>query len=264
MPEDKENPAAGAGDNDNGAGAGEGQGGDDQKDTTATDTGENGGVEGTDEGAKADDTDKGDNAGDGKEKKDAKAPDKSQKDDDVDDGAEPPQRKRLSTQDFIIGRQRKKLSKAAKAEGEGEGEGKDDSKETDEDEEFAPEDVELVTNIVAKKFAPILDKSLAADDEKEVQDFLKENPDFKPFEAKARRYMQHPSRRALPIEAIFFEVAGRKLLKIGADRAKEADKKAKDTQTGGGSNRAGEGTKGVWDLPPEDFQAKQEKIRHGK
>jgi len=261
MPEEnKIIPAAGEGDDDKGAGAGEGQV-DDQKDNS-TDTGENGAGEGTDEGAKADKTDDGENAGDGKTKKDAKAPEGSQKDDDVDDGSEPAQRKRLSTQDFIIGRQRKKLSKAAKADGEGEGEGKV-NKDTDEDEEFAPEDVELVTSIVAKKFAPIIDKSLADDDDKEVQNFLKENPDFKPFEAKARRYMQHPSRRALPVEAIFFEVAGKKLLQIGANRAKEADKKAKDTQTGGGSNRAGEGSKTVWDLPKDDFEAKQEKIRHG-
>ena len=264
MPEDKNNPAAGAGDDDKGAGTGEGQGGDDQKDTTATDTGENGGGKGTDEGAKADNTDKGDNAGDGKEKKDAKAPDNSQQDDDVDDGQEPPQRKRLSTQDFIIGRQRKKLSKAAKADGEGEGEGKDNNDAGEDDDGIAPEDEELITKVVAKKFAPIIDKSLAADDEQEIQDFLKTNPDFKPFEVKVRRFMQHPSRRALPIKSIFYEVAGDKLIKIGAERAKQADKKAKDSQTGGGSNRGGEANENVWDLTPEQFAARQEKIRRGQ
>jgi hypothetical protein len=45
----------------------------------------------------------------------------------------------------------------------------------------------------------------------------------------------------LPVKTIFYEVAGDKLLKIGADRKTKADEEAKGTQTGGGSNRAGSG-----------------------
>jgi hypothetical protein len=76
--------------------------------------------------------------------------------------------------------------------------------------------------------------------------------------------MQHPSRRALPIKSIFYEVAGDKLIKIGAERAKQADKKAKDSQTGGGSNRGGEANENVWNLTPEQFAERQEKIRRSQ
>jgi hypothetical protein len=76
--------------------------------------------------------------------------------------------------------------------------------------------------------------------------------------------MVHPSRRNLPIKSIFYEVAGDNLLKIGAKRQSEADLKAKNSQSGGGSNRAGEGKVSDWDLPKDDFAAKQERIRRGQ
>lgn len=174
-----------------------------------------------------------------------------------DDGKDPDTRARLSKQDFIIGRQRAKL---AKQQGEADN---NQNNETDE-KPVTPEDEELITKVVAKQLAPIIDKSLAADDDKEIADFIAENPDFKPYEAKARRFMNHPSRRALPIKSIFYEVAGDNLLKIGAERAKAADAKAKNSQTGGGSSRSGEGAKSVWDLSPAEFAAEQERIRHGQ
>lgn len=266
MPEIDNNQAAGS-DQDNGQGAGEGQSGnDDKNNSNATGSGEGAKAgEGTDgdggddtqDDADNDDSQDGDDKGKGK----AKAP-KTQ-DDDEDDGSEPEQRKRLSAKDFIIQRQQKKLAKKAKAPKDN-SDVDDDNEGSQDDDEIAPEDEELITKVVAKKFAPIIDKSLAADDEQEIQDFLKTNPDFKPFEAKVRRFMQHPSRRALPIKSIFYEVAGDKLLKIGAERAKQADKKAKDSQTGGGSNRGGEADQNVWDLTPEQFAQKQEKIRRGQ
>lgn len=183
----------------------------------------------------------------------AKAPQSNSNDD---DGVEPVIRKRLSTQDFIIGRQRAKLAKSQEKD-----EGGSDE---DEDDNVAPEDEELITKVVAKQLAPIINKSLEADDNQEINDFLTENPDFKPFEAKARRYMSHPSRRSLPIKSIFYEVAGDNLLRMGAERGKLADEKAKNSQTGGGSNRAGEGSKSVLDMPLDEFKAEQERVRRGQ
>jgi hypothetical protein len=261
MPDDQKiDQSAGEG-ADKATGAGEGQDNatDDKEKGAATDTGKEdaGKGEGTEggEGADQKDTSKGQEG----QEKSAKAPNKeTQKDDDIDDGKEPEVKPRMSTKDFIIQRQQRKLNKQAKA-----GDGED--KETGEDdEEVAPEDEALINKVVSKTFAPIIDKTLAAEDEQEIQSFIKDNPDFKPFEAKARRYMQHPSRRQLPVKSIFYEVAGDKLLKIGAERSKAADEKAKNTQTGGGSNRAGEGAKSDWDLPKDEFEAKQERVRRGQ
>ncbi len=213
------------------------------------------------------DADKGEGEGDGTQKdaskeegqKEAKVPtdNKGSQKKGEDDNAEPEVRKRLSPQDFIIQRQQKKIAKL-KA-------GEIDEREESEDEEIAPEDEALIKKVVAPILQPVLEKTLLAEDEQEIQDFLKENPEFKPYEAKARRFMQHPSRRQLPIKSIFYEIAGDDLLKIGAERKAKADEKARQTQTGGGSNRAGEGGgKSYWELSKEDFEAKQEKIRHSQ
>ena len=262
MPEIENNQAAGEG-ADKGAGAGEGQDNatDDKSKGAATDTGKEdaGKGEGKEGGEGADQKD--DLKGQEGQDKSAKAPqgEGSQKEGEDDDKSEPEVRNRLSTQDFIIGRQKAKLAKKAKA-GEGEGEGN----KADEDDEVAQEDKDLITKVVSPLLAPLVDKSLKAEDDQDVKDFLAENPDFKPFEAKVRRFMQHPSRKQMPIKSIFYEVAGDKLLKIGADRSKAADDKAKNSQTGGGSNRAGEGGKSDWDLPKDEFEAKQERIRRGQ
>ena len=193
---------------------------------------------------------------DPKDPKDAKAPPvDTSEDDDKDDDKEPEIRKRMSNKDYIIQRQQKKLSKK-----------KDDSDDGDSGDTYddiTPEDEALVNRIVAKNFAPVIEKSLADDDNREVADFLEKNPDFKPFEAKVRRFMKHESRMQLPVKSIFYEVAGDKLMKIGAERNKKAEVEAKNSATGGGSNRAGEGSKKVADLTPEEFEAEQQRVRTG-
>jgi hypothetical protein len=232
---------------------GEGQeGADSKKEAQDTDTGKEDAGEGKEEGGE------GDKKETSTEGKDAKAQEKETSQQGKDDNQEPPTRKGLSTQDFIIGRKHRQLTKAKAGE-----EGGEDNK-TGDDDEIAPEDEELINKVVAKNFAPIFNKTIAAEDDKEIGAFLKDNPDFAPYEAKARRYIAHPSRKHLPIKAVFYEVAGDDLLKLGAERGKKADEKAKGTQTGGGSNRSGEGKKDAWELSKEEFEAEQEKVRRGQ
>lgn len=182
-----------------------------------------------------------------------------------DDNAEPEVKQRMSPKDYIIQRQQNKIAKL-KASQEAETPAEDD------DDGVLPEDEEIINKVVDKRFAainPILQESIqnsiAAKDDAEINAFLTENPDFKQFEAKARRFMAHESRRSIPVKSIFYEVAGDKLLKIGADRARKADEEARATQTGGGSNRASEGgEKTVFSLSEEEFKAKQEAVRRGR
>jgi hypothetical protein len=110
---------------------------------------------------------------------------------------------------------------------------------------------------------PLLKQNAAQENEKELSAFIAGNPDFKPFETKIRRYMEHPTRAGIPVKAIAYEVAGDKLMQIGAKRAKVADDKARETQTGGGSSREGAGDKSVWDMTPDEFAAQQQKVRSG-
>ena len=111
-----------------------------------------------------------------------------------------------------------------------------------------------------KALKPFVEKEAKAQDEQEIKDFLSANPDFKPYEAKARKYMSHPSRKDVPIEEIFYGVAGKDLLKIGAKRAKIADNEAKKTKSGGGAADAG-GVKSAADMTKAELEAKQAEVR---
>lgn len=193
--------------------------------------------------------------------------DSTDDEDEADDGKEPETRKKPV--DFIIARKNAKIAKLAGKNGnaaggdagdEGKGnEGADDG----EDDDIADEDREVVIKSVMPIIEPLLKQNAAQENEKELQGFLSGNPDFKPYEAKIRRFMEHPTRAGIPVKAIAYEVAGDKLMQIGAKRAKAADEKARETQTGGGSSREGAGEKSVWDMTPEEFAAQQQKVRSG-
>lgn len=179
----------------------------------------------------------------------------------VDDGKEPEIRPVLTAKDHIIRRQQKKiLELKGKQAGE---EDKDNEGEEGDDTEVASEDEALIQKVVAKQFAPVIERTQHAEDEREISVFLTANPDFKPYEAKVRRYIQHPSRRGLPIKSVFYEVAGDDLLKLGAKRKEKADQEAKNTQTGGGTSRGTENGKGVWELSDDEFAREQERVRRG-
>lgn len=169
-----------------------------------------------------------------------------------DDNSEPKVRSRMTAKDFIIQRQQKKIQKLNQV---------DNNDEYDSDSDVSSDDEELITKVVSKKFAPLIERQLADDDDLEVKEFISKNPDFKEFEAKARKYMAHPSRRSLPIESIFYEVAGEKLLKLGAERQKKADLEAKNSQAGGGSNRGGESKKDIWSMSSEEFEREKNNLR---
>ena len=160
---------------------------------------------------------------------DKKSKKSTSKDDKEDEDKEPPTRKRPI--DFIKERQERRKAKG--------GDTKDKDKATGDEDE---------------------DDDIDEADDQEIKTFLTDNPDFKPYEAKARKYMSHPSRKDVPISEIFYGVAGADLLKIGAKRGKIADNEAKKSKTGGGSQDAG-GVKPVSEMSKAELEAKQNEVR---
>ena len=186
----------------------------------------------------------------------AKAPEDEQKKDSPKDNAldldEPTTRQRKSAKDWIIQRKEEKIKKLQ------------NQKDEIEEEVIDSHDEELISKVIQKKLSPVieplLDKAINAEDETEIASFLKDNPDFEPYKDKVRKYIVHPSRRHLPVEALFFEVAGKDLLKLGADRQRKADEEANNNSTGGDTSR-NIGSKSAWDMTPEEFEAKKEEIK---
>ena len=74
--------------------------------------------------------------------------------------------------------------------------------------------------------------------EKDTKDFVGENPIFKPFYKKIIKWGKHPVYKNLPIEQLAYSAAGKDLLQIGAHLARNADKQAKESQSGGTSARS--------------------------
>lgn len=109
-----------------------------------------------------------------------------------------------------------------------------------------------------ERLAPLEQKAETTAVNNEINQFLADNPDFKEFAGKVRTFAQHPSRKDTPISAIFYEVAGPNLMKMGAQRAKEADEKARQGRTGGsGGGQGQEGGKDYHTMSDKDLANEQ-------
>lgn len=174
-----------------------------------------------------------------------------------DDGSAPVTQKRRTKESYIIERKQKQLDRAkakAAAGEEGAGDGADGGEAEGEDEE-----AEDPVKRVIEGLSPILEQQLEAEDRQEADAFLVKNPDFAPFKDKALRYMKDPSRRHLPVSTIFFELAGNQMLKMGAERGRAADDKAKQSQAGGGTATTTT-KKSVAEMSPEEFESYQQEV----
>ena len=118
-----------------------------------------------------------------------------------DDEAEPPTRK--SAKDYIIARQKKKLDKVKK---ETEKKKPESDEEEDSDEDETPEDDKPVTK---KDLKPIAEGVRSQADEMEWRDVKTKFPPAVKFEKIIKRYMAHPAYADVPVESIYFIVAGK-------------------------------------------------------
>lgn len=176
-----------------------------------------------------------------------------------DDGAEPVVKQRKTAKDFIIERQQRKIAKMKNQGGEG-GENDDDDDSgnpagngTDDGKDDDANPMEAIR--------PIVEQHLADQDAQEVTAFLEGNPDFAPYTSQVERWMKHESRRQIPVDELFYAAAGKHLLKMGADRVRKADAAAKDTQSGGASNRQGVAPIDWSKASKEELEAEKQRVR---
>ncbi len=204
------------------------------------------GADGADDKGEKDD---GSGDGDGEKDKSNEKKDKTN----PDENEEPKTRKRNI--DFILQRKNDKIAKLQNKT-------KNDNDNDGDEDEIDPDDEKVISKVIDRKLKPLIDKQIADEDENEINAFVKANPEFEPYAGKVRKFAQHDSRKNIPIESIFYEVAGKDLMKIGAEKERKATKEAKDSTAGGGNNRGNNaGTKNVWDMTPEEFTAEQARIR---
>ena len=180
-------------------------------------------------------------------------------DDFVDDDSDPETNQRKSAKDYIIQRKEKKIKKleaAAAAGAEGDDPDDPDAVPAEMPEGDDPDDDNPLAGL-----APIIESHVATQDAQEVSKFLDEHPDFKPYRAKVERWMKHPARRSLPVSTIFFEVAGNDMMKMGAERERNAVAKAKNTKSGGGSNRDAMAPTDWSKATPAELETEKQRVR---
>jgi len=146
-----------------------------------------------------------------------------------------------------------------KPKGEGE-----EPPEEEEEEEIAPEDERAISKVVKKQLAPILEgqkKVQALENETQVSSFIQTKPEYTKYKAVILKYMAHPDYANIPVHNIAAIVAAKELQEIGAQKEREAQKKAKDTQGGGTTIRKlGEGATDWGKASKEEFEAQKAKV----
>lgn len=189
-----------------------------------------------DEGADGDDTEGGDDKGDeSKDEKPEGGKSKKSGESEEDDGAAPPIRPR-NARERIIARQNRTATKKDDTS-------KDDAEEDGgegEDESLDPDDDKRIEKVVDKKLAPVLEAEQERVDKAESDEFFNDpkNKWAVPDKAKIMRWWKDPSRHHLPLSAVAYEVAGRRLMKVGAQQEREATGEANRTRSKGHSGRS--------------------------
>jgi hypothetical protein len=222
-----------------------------------------------DEDAEESDDDSADDGSDddGKGNSDSES-DTAEEDAAEDDDSEPELRKPqkgASNAEWAAWRAQEKAKAKAKQEAQKSGtDDTDDDAEDSDDDDMSPEDAAAIDKRIEKAIAPFKKQAAEQEVDTEIATFLNANPDFKPYAAKVRRWALHPNRQNVPVKSIFYEVAGDKLMALGAKRAKAADVKAQKTKSVGGRTGGEQGNKSFKDMPLNDFEKELNAAKLGR
>jgi len=167
---------------------------------------------------------------------------------DVDE--EPPSRK--TKLDYILQRKQAKLEKEKAKQIE----------DIDNENKSNPSEEEI-ERVLQNKFGSTLEFFEKQQVQMEVSSFLSENPDFKQYEEKILKWSIHESYKNIPVEQIAYAVAGKDLLKMGAEKARSSDTLKDSSITGESGGRQTGVKKDVWKMSEQEFEAELERVKRG-
>lgn len=133
-----------------------------------------------------------------------------------------------------------------------------EEKKDEEEEEIDPDDEKRINKIVDKKIGS---KLTEIENKSEVQAFINSKPEFAKYEGVILKYMAHPDYANIPVHNIAAIVASKDLIKIGAAKEREAQKKVAETKSPGTTVRKVDGGSKDWrTASKEDFEAQKAKV----
>src|SRR3990167_4590996 len=139
----------------------------------------------------------------------------------------------------------------------------DEQKETFKDilekkEEINPDDEQVIKKVVEKRIKPVADILQRVKDEQEVDAFLRVKHELSKYRDVIIKYVQHPAYANIPVYNIAAMVTTKDLQALGAEKEREAAKKAKDTGGDGGTQRKATSGKTDWaKASKEEFEAQK-------
>ena len=136
------------------------------------------------------------------------------------------------------------------------------------DDEVDPEDAATIGKVVDKRLRPLqerLEQQSATIQERtdaaEVDELVREKPEFEPYRGRILAYMKHPSYSNVTALNIAKIVAGDDLMKLGAQKERDAAVEAANTKSPGGTSRKPEGGGKDWlNAPKEEFEAERARV----
>lgn len=99
-----------------------------------------------------------------------------------------------------------------------------------EDGDIDPDDEKTISKVVDKKISNVTQQLRQQQDQAELNAFIVENPEFSKYKTAIETYMKHPTYNNIPVANIAAIVAHKDLMKLGAQKEREAQKRANDTK----------------------------------
>jgi len=132
--------------------------------------------------------------------------------------------------------------------------------EDQEEDEISPEDEKTIGKIVDKRVGDKLSQIQKIQDESEVDAFIRAKPEYGKYRNSMLKYMSHEAYKNIPVHNIAAIVSARDLQKIGAQKEREAQRKANETKGGGSTVRKPGGAVDWRTAPKEEFEAQKAKV----
>lgn len=124
-----------------------------------------------------------------------------------------------------------------------------DEDEDEDDEDLPEEDKKMIDKHINKRISSFEEKQRQSEEllhkqqvQSELSDILSKNPEYKPYEARIRKWVEHPNRAGfiksgLPVASVVSEAIAPYMMKIGAERERIAREKADKSKDGGNQQK---------------------------
>jgi hypothetical protein len=137
----------------------------------------------------------------------------------------------------------------------------DDDTKIEYGDNVDPDDVKTIEDIVDKKTMGVKKTLKELQDMSEIDSFVAQNPEYAKYKGAIIKHWQDPVYNRIPVKRVAVMIASEDLIKLGAQKEREAQIKADSTKTTGSTVRTQDmGTKDWSKASKEDFEAQKRKV----